>query len=110
MDIQNTYTLFEAPKRVAERHGRSTMYYIPYDIIEDAGTYTCKYVPVTPDDYNYGGVVDAIIGVKYALKDALAIINNYLFDPKNKEYKAEFEEMQKWRQFAKAEAKKHFNL
>lgn len=110
MDIQNTYTSTEAPKRVAKRYGRSTMYYVPYDIIEDAGTYTFKYVPVSPDNYDYGGMVDAIIGLKYSLKNSLAIINNYLFEPKNKEYKAEFDEMQKWRQFAKAESKKHFNL
>lgn len=110
MDIQNTYSSIEKPKMVFKRYNRSTMYYVPYDISEDNGTYYFKYVPVIPDDYNYGGLVDAIIGVKYPLKNCLAIINNYLAEPENEEYKSEFSDMQEWRKFAKSESKKHFNL
>ena len=110
MDIQNIYTSIEKPKMVSKRYGRSTMYYVPYDIFENNGTYSYKYVPVIPDDYNYGGLVDAIIGVKYPLKECLAVINNYLFDPENEEYKMEFSEMQEWRKFAKLESRKHFNM
>ena len=99
MDIQNTYTSVETPKVVSKRYGRSTMYYVPYNIAEDAGTYSYKYVPVSPDDYNYGGVVDALIGAKYSLKDVLAILNNYLFEPDNEGYKTEFLDLQQWRQY-----------
>ena len=110
MNINDTYTSVEKPKLVAKRYERSTMYYAPYDISEDNGTYTCKYVPIFPDDYNYGGMVDAIIGVKYPLKESLAVVNNYLLDPNNEKYVTEFLEMQEWRKFAKSEARKHFNL
>ena len=110
MDANNTYTGVEQPSIVYKRFGRSTMYYVPYNITEEAGTYTYRYVPVNPSNYNYGGLVDAIIGVKYPLKEALAVINNYLYDPENEKYIAEFHEMQKWRQFAKDESKKHFKL
>lgn len=110
VDILETYTSNEAPKKVVERRGKSTMYYIPYDITENNGTYTCKYVPLLPDNYNYGGLVDAIIAVKFNLRDAIAILTNCLAEPKNTEYKNEFAELQKWRQFAKDEARKHFNM
>lgn len=110
MDIQNTFTSIEKPKLVSKRYDRSTMYYIPYDITENAGTYSYKYVPVSPEDYTYGGVVDAIIGVKYSLRDCLAILNNYILDSENDKYSKEFFELQDWRQYAKTEAKKYFNV
>lgn len=110
MDINTLYTSVTEPKLVSKRNGRSTMYYVPYNIAEVDGTFTCYYVPLTPDNYNYGGLVDAIIGVKYSLGNTLAILNNYMSDSKNTKYKNEFLELQDWRKYAKIEAKKHFNL
>lgn len=114
MDINNTLNSTqvstEMPKMIAKRTGRSTMYYIPYNIVEDNGAYNFKYVLLSPSDYNYGGLVDAIIGVKYSLRDFLAVIANYASDPKNSKYESEFLELQEWRKFAKDESRKHFNL
>lgn len=109
MDIQKTYEGLEYPKMVTKRYGRATMYYIPYNVIEDNGAYTYEYVSLSPESYNYSGLVDAIIGTKYNLSEVLAIVINYIGDPKNVNYKAEFDELQIWRAFAKDEAKKYFN-
>lgn len=110
MDIQNTYSGVEVPKMVTKRFSRATMYYVPYNIAEDNGTYTYKYVSLTPENYNYGGLVDAIIGTRYNLSNVIAIVINYIGDNKNAEYKSEFNELQQWRKFAKEEARKHFNM
>lgn len=110
MNIHETYSGLEYPTMVTKRYGRASMYYIPYDINENNGTYTYKYVSLGPDNYTYGGLVDAIIGTKYSLSNTLAIVINYMGDPKNKSYKAEFDELQEWRKFAKNEARKHFNM
>ena len=110
MDLQTIYTSSEAPKKVTERINRSTVYYVPYNIIESNGVYEYQYISLLPENYNYGGMVDAIIGVKYSLQETLAILNNYLFDPTNEKYKREFLELQNFRIYAKSEAKKYFNL
>ena len=43
---------------------------------------------------------------KYSQSAVEAIINNYLLDPENEKYKAEFLEMQAYRAECKAQAKK----
>jgi hypothetical protein len=108
MDIDVRYTLEEKPKLVLEKAGRLTYMYLPFDIIEEDGKYTCKYVKVSRIEY--GEMVDAIVSIKYSTSKNFAIINNYLSDPENTEYKSEYEDLQKWRVFAKGEAKKYFNL
>lgn len=110
MDLRIEYTSNEKPVMISKRYGRSTRYYIPYGIVENDGVYTCKYVSLKPDYYNYGGLVDAIISMKYEMKDEMAIVNNYLLNPENESYVMEYNDFQTWRQFAKSEAKKHFNL
>lgn len=110
MDIQKIYSGTEFPKKVTKRFGRSSMYYIPYNITEVDGTYEYQYVPLNPDNYNYGGLVDAIIGTKYNLSNCIAIIMNYVGDPSNETYKDEFTALQEWRMTAKIEARKHFNM
>lgn len=50
---------------------------------------------------NYSSIVDAIISDKYPNDKMQAIINNYLLDPTDAESLAEFNEMQKYRQYAK---------
>lgn len=110
MDLRNTYTGTSYPEVVTEKVGRTTYMYIPYDITEENGAYSWKYVLLPSSKYGYDYLIDAIIGMKYELKKSLAIVNNYLLDSSNEEYKKEFDDFQKWRLFAKTEAKKHFNL
>jgi hypothetical protein len=110
IDINITHTSENEPKLTAVRYGRSTKYYIPYNINKIDDVYEFKYVLVTPESYNYGGMVDAIIYTKYDSKDVIAILINFVGDPTNEVYKAEFDELQEWRKFAKSEARKHFNI
>lgn len=110
MDFNSVYTSNEAPTKIVERHGRMTTFYVPYDVQCIDDVYHFKYASLLPDNYNYGGLIDAIIRLKYTSKDMEAIINNYLINSDSDEYKNEFLEMQAWRQFAKAEAKKHFDI
>jgi hypothetical protein len=108
IDIMNIYTGENTPKVVTETINNKVIKYVPYDILEDNGTYSWKYVPVSLEYYNYEGLVDVFIGLKYSLSSMLAIINNYLLDPDL--YKKEFDDMQNWRKTSKILAKKHFNL
>ena len=110
MDFNSVYTSNEAPTKVIERHGRMTMFYVPYDIQNIDGVYHFKYASLLPDNYNYGGLIDAIIRIKYTSKDMEGISNNYLMDMDSDKYKNEFLEMQERRKFAKYEARKHFNM
>lgn len=110
MDLNTEYTSNEKPVMISKRYGRSTRYFVPYGIIENDGVYTFRYISISPEYYNYGGLVDAIIATKYAMKDEFAIINNYLLNSDNESYIEEYNEFQNFRKFAKEEAKKHFNL
>lgn len=110
IDINITHTSSNEPKLTTLRHGRSTKYYIPYNINKVNDMYEFKYVLVTPENYNYGGMVDAIIFTKYDSKDVIAILINYVGDPTNEKYKTEFDELQEWRLFAKMEAREHFGM
>lgn len=108
MEIDVTYEFNEKPTKVLERIGRRTYMYLPYDINEDNGKYTCKFVRV--QRMKYGDMVDAIIKTKYSDSKNFAIINNYLLDQTNPEYKSEYDDLQSWRRFAKDEARKYFNI
>jgi hypothetical protein len=59
-----------------------------------------------PASFNYGGIVDAIVNLKYSLSEVVAILNNYLSDMTDDEAKREFDELQAWRRHAKEYAKK----
>ena len=72
--------------------------------------FTWEYVPLRISDYNYPGLVNALIGLKYDLSETLAIMNNYMYEPTNETYKKEFIEFQEWRKTAKTYAKKYFNI
>ena len=48
--------------------------------------------------------------MKYNENEVIAIINNYLSEPKNTKYKKEFAELQEWRLTSKNYAKKLFGL
>lgn len=76
---------------------------VPYDIIEvSPGVYTWREISVRFTNFNYGGLVNTLIGIKYSPDAMTAIINNYLLDPEDIEAKSEFNVMQEYRKEAKA--------
>lgn len=83
-----------------------TMVTIPYDIVEvSPGVYTWKDITIKNVDYNYGGIVNTLITMKYSPDAMTAIINNYLLDPNDEDANREFVEMQEFRKSVKAIAK-----
>ena len=111
IDINMIYSVADAPEVITQKSGRRTYKYVPYNVNQDEnGIYTWQYVIVSPKNYNYGGLVNAIIGTKYSLDEVLAIMNNYIASPKTAAYKQEFMDMNDWRTTAKEYAKKHFNI
>ena len=56
-------------------------------------------------DEKYARLVDAYVREKYSQSAVEAIINNYLSDPENEEYKAEFAALQLYREECKNKAK-----
>ena len=53
----------------------------------------------------YGRIVEDELRKNYSQRDVEAIINNYLAEPDNEEYIAEFNKLQECRKAAKATAK-----
>jgi hypothetical protein len=83
-----------------------TMITIPYNIVEiSPGVYAWKDITINGADYNYDGIVNALITIKYSPAAMTAIINNYLLDPNNEDTNKEFIEMQEYRKYAKETAK-----
>lgn len=56
-------------------------------------------------DEKYARLVDAYVREKYSQSAVEAIINNYLSDPENEKYKAEFAALQLYREECKEKAK-----
>lgn len=84
------------------RVNNTDMVRIPYEITEIApGLYSWSTLTVKYTSFNYGGIVDAIIGLKYSSSSMTAVINNYLLDPTDELIKKEFDEMQEYRKYAK---------
>lgn len=78
---------------------------IPYEITKlSEGVYSWKEIIVKYSNFNYGGIVSAIINMVYSNDKMTAIINNYLLDA-NEESTKEFNEMQEFRSYAKSTAK-----
>lgn len=83
-----------------------SMVTIPYNIIEvSPGVYTWKDITIKSIDYNYGGIVNTLISMKYSQDAMIAIINNYLLDPNDADANKEFIEMQEFRKSVKEIAK-----
>ena len=57
------------------------------------------------EPYDKHEIINDIIRLKYPQESMEAIINNYLSDPTDKDYKQEFDAMQAWRESAKTIAK-----
>lgn len=83
-----------------------SMVRIPYDITEiSPGVYSWREISVKYVNFNYGGLVSALIEIDYSQAEMTAIINNYLLDQEDENIKAEFTEMQNCRKLAKETAK-----
>lgn len=80
---------------------------VPYDIIklEESNEYAWNEIIIESDKFEYGEIVNAIIHTIYSDSQMTAIINNYLLDDKNTEYKNEFLKMQEQRKRVKETAK-----
>ena len=61
-------------------------------------------------DKIYGREVNRLMRLEYSQSAVEAIINNYLYDPENEEYKAEFDALQAYRKYCKAKAKDYINI
>ena len=57
------------------------------------------------DNKTYSALVERLVRKKYSQSDIEAIINNYLDDSENENYKAEFTTLQAYRKECKAKAK-----
>lgn len=83
---------------------------IPYEITEiSPSIFTWREISVKYINFNYGGLVDAIIELRYSPAEMTAIINNYLLDGDDENTKNEFVEMQNYRKYAKNTAKTILN-
>lgn len=83
-----------------------SMVRIPYDITEiSPGVYSWREISVKYVNFNYGGLVNALIELYYNQSEMTAVVNNYLLDQDDENAKSEFAEMQKCRKQAKDFAK-----
>ena len=79
---------------------------VPYNIVEvSPSIFAWREISIRFTNFNYGGLVDALINIKYSPDAMTAIINNYLLDQDNVDAKSEFNEMQAYRKEAKAIAR-----
>lgn len=83
---------------------------VPYMLDSDNDLYTWVTLYIKSSDYHYRGLVNAVITLKYDESEAFAVLLNYMDDPDNEHYKAEYEAFQLWRKHAKEFAKNHFNI
>lgn len=109
-----THTGLEVPK-IVKINKKANKFIIAPIVIEEQQVnnqkiYSWIELRVMEKNYNYNGVIDTLINLKYNLDEVLAIINNYMFDSSNEKYKKEFDELQEWRFIVKNIAKKHFNI
>lgn len=73
---------------------------------EEAGqVWTWDAITLSNGVWDYSSIVDALITYKYPNDKMQSVINNYLLEPDNAEYVAEFNKMQAWRKEAKGIAK-----
>lgn len=107
--MYNNKLIGDYPKAEYYKTAVGDMVKVPYDITEiSPGLYSWRVVSVKPSNYNYDGVVSALISFKYSPSKMTATINNYLLDPEDEKHKQEFLEMQEYRKIAKATAKTIF--
>lgn len=66
-------------------------------------------LPEAEKQNTYGELVERLVRKRYSQSQVEAIINNYLDDSENEQYRAEFFEMQSYRKECKAKAKAILN-
>lgn len=80
-------------------------YFVNIDLEKIDNMYRWEQVEIPAGKFDYSGVVDALVSHKYPVDKMQAVINNYLLDPNDPDILKDFNEMQQWRQQAKAIAK-----
>ena len=100
------------PEVTTKTIGSKTFICVPFIVTEDTknGHYEWVDIDLRPHEYNYDGLVNAIVGLKYNFSKELAVMNNYMASPKDVDAKLEFDELQDWRKLAKTYAKKILNI
>lgn len=88
----------EKPKKV-ENNGSNVI--LRFNIEETDNGYSYEYVVIKLGNWNYSGIVSAIVRSRYSQDDVEAIILNV----GDEEHMAQYEELQEWRKFAKQLAK-----
>lgn len=86
------------PKRV-ENNGSNII--LRFNIEKTDDVYSYEYVVIKLGNWNYGGIVSAVVRSRYSQDDVEAIILN----GGDEEHRAKYEELQEWRKFAKQLAK-----
>ena len=90
--------------QVEEMYG-GKQYTIYYNHREEEGVLRVDILPIPYGQWDYGIIVDKLIKEHYPNGQMEAILNNYLFDPTDSEFKAKFDKMQEFRNYAKELAK-----
>ena len=100
------------PEVTTKTIGSKTFICVPFIVTEDTKNDYYEWVDIDlrPHEYNYDGLVNAIVGLKYNFSKELAVMNNYMASPKDVDAKLEFDELQDWRKLAKTYAKKILNI
>ena len=80
-------------------------YDISFDISLIQEEYECEQITMQANEWNYSGIVDALVQYKYPIDKMQAVINNYLLDATDDYAIDEFNKMQAWRKEAKEIAK-----
>ena len=113
IDLFRQYEGFNYPSTETRTVNYITYKYVPINVeeisLEDGRKlYKWEYIDLKSYDYNYKGLIKALIWRKYDLSDTIAIMVNYMNDSKNPEYKKEFNDLQAYRKDVKEFAKKYF--
>ena len=115
IDLFRQYEGYNYPSTETRTVNYITYKYIPINVeevaLEDGRTlYKWEYIDVRSSEYNYKGFIKALVWRKYDLSDTIAIMLNYMNDPKNADYKKEYNELQAYRKGIKDFAKKYFEM
>lgn len=110
IEVKTIFRGSDSPEVVTKKVGKKYYTYVPYIVSEDNGEFVWEYVVMPAYKYGYDALVEALIEMKYNNNAVIAIMNNYLSEPKNAKYKKEFAELQDWRLTSKNYAKKHFGM
>lgn len=83
-----------------------TVKYRAEDCTEGEYTRRWQAVQLETGVWGYDAIVAAIVTAEYPSDRMQAVVNNYLAQPEDAAIKAEFDEMQDWRAYAKSVARK----